>query len=125
VKPVPPGWDEARLFAYFSTFGEVDSVRISNSLPGNRSGTAHAFVRFKDTEGASAAIAGLHGTLIDGVIISIKLADSDMAPKIHSGLCASEWIYVRGLPGHLTREELVALFLQYGSVKSIKQYVII
>lgn len=121
VKPVPPGWDEARLYEAFGAFGDIDSVRISHPTPGSRAGVAHAFVRFRSTESAAAAITGLQGTAFDGIPVTIKLADSDMSPKVQSGLCASDWVYIRGLPAHLNKEDLVTMFLQYGQVKDLKQ----
>lgn len=121
IKPVPVGWDEGRLHQLFAAFGEVDSVRISPEVPGARPGSSHAFVRFQQTEAASAAIGGLQGTVLDGVPVVVKLADSDVTPRVHSGMCASEWCYCRGLPPHLGREDVVALFLTYGKVLDVKQ----
>ena len=121
VKPVPPGWDEARLYEFFSAFGRIDSVRISHPAPGSRAGVPHAFVRFKDTDGAAAALENLQGTSLDGVAVTIKLADSDMAPRIQSGLSASEWCYIRGLPAHLNKDDVLALFSPFGPVKDLKQ----
>ncbi len=121
LRPVPPGWDEPRLSQFFSSFGDVDSVRISHPTPGSRAGVAHAFIRFRDPDAAQAAINTLQGTLLDGLPIVVKLADADMAPRIQSGLCASEWCYARGLPAHLTREDVAAIFATYGQVKDLKQ----
>lgn len=121
LKPIPPGWDEARLSQFFSAFGDVDSVRVSFPAPGSRAGVAHAFVRFKENEAAQQAINTLQGTLLDGLPVVIKLADADMAPRIQSGLSASEWCYARGLPAHLNREDVAAIFTAYGSVKDLKQ----
>lgn len=120
VKPVPLGWDEGRLQQLFAAFGELDSVRVSAETLG-RPGSSHAFVRFKATESAAAAIAGLQGTVLDGHPVVVKLADSDVTPRVQSGLCASEWCYCRGLPPHLNREEVLALFTAYGTVVDLKQ----
>lgn len=122
LRPVPPnGWDETRLTQFFSSFGDVDSVRISHPTPGSRAGVAHAFIRFRDPDAAQAAINTLQGTLLDGLPIVVKLADADMAPRIQSGLCASEWCYARGLPAHLNREDVASIFATYGQVKDLKQ----
>ena len=120
VKPVPAGWDERRLHQLFVAFGDVDSVRISHEAPG-RPGSSHAFVRYKQTEAAGAAIAGLQGTVLDGQSVVVKLADSDVTPRAQSGMCASEWCYCRGLPPHMTREEVTAMFATYGAVIDLKQ----
>lgn len=63
----------------------------------------------------------LQGALLDGIPVMIKMADADMAPRIQSGLCASEWCYARGLPAHLNREDVMAIFTAYGPVKDLKQ----
>ena len=120
-RPVPPGWDEARLAQFFSAFGAIDSVRISHPAPGTRSGVAHAFIRFKEPESAQASLNALQGAVLDGVAVTVKLADADMAPKIQSGLCSSEWCYARGLPAHLTKDDIAAIFAAYGPMKEIKQ----
>lgn len=120
VKPVPPGWDEGRLHHLFQAFGDIDSVRISHTTNAGRNSIPHAFVRFKGIDSASAALNSLQGTILDGVAVSIKLADSDMAPRIQSGLCASEWCYVRGLPAHLTKDDVITMFSVYGAVKDLK-----
>jgi hypothetical protein len=120
LKPVPSGWDEARIHQLFAAFGDVDSVRISQEAAG-RPNSSHAFVRYRLTEAAAAAIAGLQGTVLDGPPVLIKLADSDVTPRVQSGLCASEWCYCRGLPPHLAREEVLGLFSAYGTVIDLKQ----
>lgn len=120
LKPVPPGWDEARLLQFFSAFGDIDSIRVGWPMPGSRAGVAHAFLRFKEPSAAMTAISSLQGTVLDGVPIILKLADADMAPRIQSGLCASEWCYARGLPAHLSRNDVLAIFSRYGQIKDLK-----
>ena len=93
LRPVPSEWDEGRVEAFFSTFGAIDSVRISYPTPGTRAGVASGFVRFRDNESAAKALQALQGTLLDGIPVVIKLADADVAPRIQSGQCMSEWWY--------------------------------
>jgi hypothetical protein len=120
VKPVPPGWDEDRLRALFAAYGEVDSVRISPE--GLRPGSSHAFIRFRDVDAAAAAIAGLRGAALDGAPVAVKLADADVAPRLESGLVASEWCYCRGLPPLAAREDVLALFAAHGAVLDVKHF---
>jgi len=120
VKPVPTGWDEIRLRAFFSIFGEIDSVRICWPTPASRASVAHAFVRFKSTSSAAAAITKANGLIIEDTSMIVKLADADMAPRIVSGLCPSEWCYARGLPSHYNREDVVIIFSKFGAIKDIK-----
>jgi len=57
---------------------------------------------------------------IEGHVVTVKLADGDMAPKIQSGLCESEWCYVRGLPPGFPNDQVVALFSPFGKIIDMK-----
>ena len=120
VKPVPHGFDEGMLLRHFSRYGAIDSVRISHGTPGGRPVVPHAFVRFSDIMGASVALRDPTASIIDGQVVTVKLADSDMAPKIQSGLCESEWCYVRGLPPGIASEEIIGLFAPFGKIIDMK-----
>ena len=120
----PAVWGEDDLRAVAGAFGEIDSVRICT---GGASGTStsappHAFVRFCDTEAASAAIQGLNGVTLEGCTepLVVKSADSDVLPRVQSGASPSDWCYVRNLPGHFSREAVVTLFGGFGLVLDVK-----
>lgn len=120
VKPVPPGCDEISLMKHFSKYGEISSIRICQGTPGSRPTVAHAFVRFCTTAAAAMALGDPAAGFIEGHVVTIKLADGDMAPKIQSGMCESEWCYVRGLPPGFPNDQVVALFSPFGKIIDMK-----
>lgn len=124
----PPSWGEDDLRAIAGTFGEIDSVRICSSggsgggIAAASSAPPHAFVRFCEIEAAAAAIQALNGATLEGAAepLVVKSADSDVLPRVQSGTSPSDWCYVRNLPGHFTREAVVALFSGFGLVLDVK-----
>ena len=119
IKPVHPAWDEESLRRAFQSFGEILSVKIESST--QEFGSAHAFVRFRTIQAAGAALRGLdQGIMLEGELIRGKLADSDIRPKLETGLMPSQWCYCRGLPADMAPGEAIALFSLHGTVQDYK-----
>jgi RNA recognition motif-containing protein len=82
----------------------------------------HAFVRFADTRGAERALRDPNCGMILGQRMVVKLADSDVAPKLKSGMSESEWIYCRGLPPNFPADDVLSMFSQFGRVLDMKYF---
>jgi len=85
--------------------------------------SAHAFVRFLDCQGAFMALKDQNrSTMVLGQRVTVKLADADMTPKLQSGQCESEWVYIRGLPPGYPADEVVNMFSQFGQIADMKYF---
>lgn len=121
-----PGEIEAKISGLFSSFGELDSVRLSTTqttATGTAAGpkTSHAFVRFREVASAAAAIEALNGFVFEGQTLMVKSADSDVVPRVQGGQVPSEWVYCRGIPAQYSLNDICSLFLCYGVIVDIKQ----
>ena len=128
VKPLPFGCDERVLREHFGAYGELTSVRVcaagsSASQSGAPVTTSHAFVRFTNIRSAYLALQDQpRSSMVLGQPVIVKLADSDMTPKLQSGQCESEWVYIRGLPPAFPDDEVVKIFSKFGSILDMKYF---
>lgn len=123
VKPLPYGCDEQFLREHFGVYGKICSVRVCATPTSSGPSVAHAFVRFLDCQGAYMALKDqIHASLIMGQRVTVKLADADMTPKLQSGRCESEWVYIRGLPPGYPADEVVNIFSQFGQIIDMKYF---
>ncbi|KNE68684.1 hypothetical protein AMAG_12853 [Allomyces macrogynus ATCC 38327] len=68
---------EPALRAKFAPFGEITEFRVLKTPQGKPRGIV--FATFADTDAAHAAIAALHGTMIDGRTLSVQVASPTRA----------------------------------------------
>lgn len=123
VKPLPFGCDERCLREHFSFYGKICSVRVCATPTGSGISAAHAFVRFLDCQGAYMALKDQNrSAVILGQRVTVKLADADMTPKLQSGQCESEWVYIRGLPPGYPADEVIHMFSQFGQIVDMKYF---
>jgi RNA recognition motif-containing protein len=123
VKPLPFGCDENLLREHFGYYGKLCSVRVCVTPSATGVQTAHAFVRFMDCQGAYMTLKDQNrSAVILGQRVTVKLADADMTPKLQSGQCESEWVYIRGLPPGYPADEVVNMFSQFGQIVDMKYF---
>lgn len=114
--------DAKALHDIFSGFGEVFSVKISQS--GDGASLGYGFVQFKDKENAEKAIAMGNGSMIQGSKISVaafvaKKHRSAEDSESFSKHCKN--LYVKGLPKQITEDaQLLDLFDGFGDIISAK-----
>lgn len=123
VKPLPFGCDDKFLREHFGFYGKICSVRVCATPTSTGPSAAHAFVRFMDCQGAYMALKDQNrSAVLLGQRVTVKLADADMTPKLQSGQCESEWVYIRGLPPGYPADEVVNIFSQFGQIVDMKYF---
>ncbi|WPT12036.1 ELAV-like protein 2 [Picochlorum sp. SENEW3] len=123
VKPLPPDCDEHILKQHFGVYGEICSVRVCSASSQGAGLHSHAFVRFINTHSAYLALNDQpRSSILMGQTMIVKLADADMAPKLHSGQSECEWVYIRGLPSGFPNDEIVKTFSNFGSILDMKYF---
>lgn len=114
--------DAKALHDIFSGFGEVQSVKISQSEEGTSLG--YGFVQFKEKGNAEKAIRMGNGSIIKGSKISVAafVARKDRAGEENA--CFSQHcknLYVKGLPKRIEEDsQLLDLFNGFGDILSVK-----
>ena len=124
VRGIPLHWTEEQMVELFSQFGELSSLRlVKHSV--RKTSLGYGFVRYHLAQDASAAINTLHGKMLDGQALQVKLADSDAGPPSTSsvsGLSPCDTLYVKHVPLSFSKRDLERLFAQYGKVVDVKEF---
>ncbi|GMH37279.1 hypothetical protein BSKO_05152 [Bryopsis sp. KO-2023] len=120
VKGFDPDLDAPSLHKAFSEFGEVLSVKISQSEDGQSLG--YGFVQFKETKSAAKAIELASGSILRGRVIKV----AHFVPKKERGEekepgAGFKNVYVKNLPLNVREDaDLRVLFEDFGEILSVK-----
>eukprot|EP01132_Coremiostelium_polycephalum_P006808 gene6808-8447_t len=102
----------------FSHFGEIDSCRVMIDLV-TRQSKGFGFVKFKDSASAQFAIQQMNGAKIEKKTLLVRYATVNSQNEDESTV-ASNNVYIKGLPLHMTQDQLVSLFSKYGTILESK-----
>jgi RNA recognition motif-containing protein len=124
VRGIPPHWTEEQMVALFQKFGQLSSLRlVKHSV--RKTSLGYGFVRYRVAPDACNAINALHGKIIEGHMLQVKLADSDAGPPLTSsvsGLTPCDTLYIKHVPTSFSKKHLEQLFGQYGEVIDVKEF---
>jgi len=124
VRGIPLHFTEDQLVGVFSQYGELSSLRlVKHSV--RKTSLGYGFVRYRNAQDAAAAIDALHGQMLDGQVLQVKLADSDAGPPSTSsvsGLTPCDTLYIKHIPLTFTKQHLELLFGQFGAVVDVKEF---
>ncbi|GBF91355.1 hypothetical protein Rsub_04095 [Raphidocelis subcapitata] len=118
----PPTARESDIRALFARFGGVEEATLFRERRGRSKGCG--FVKMATREAAVEAMQALHGLRMGGPVpapLAVCWADPDLqVKKRHVGGQSSDAeptsLFVSGLPGAATEEQVAALFSHYGRV---------
>lgn len=122
---LPQGVDEAKLIAYFGTFGTVSGAEVSiDKATGNNKG--YGFVTFSDLSGVQKAIEQFATHEIDGKWIEVRQFGDKSAkrsaynppPPKAGGPGCDKWktLFIGGLTKSTTNDQLWSHFQQFGEI---------
>ena len=124
VRGIPLHFTEDQLVGVFSQYGELSSLRlVKHSV--RKTSLGYGFVRYRNAQDAAAAIDALHGHMLDGQVLQVKLADSDAGPPSTSsvsGLTPCDTLYIKHVPLTFSKQHLEQLFGQFGAVVDVKEF---
>ena len=124
VRGIALHWSEEQLVDLFSQYGELSSLRlVKHSV--RKTSLGYGFVRYRRSQDATAAMNALHGRMMDGQVLQVKLADSDAGPPSTSsvsGLTPCDTLYIKHVPLSFTKQHLKQLFGECGTVLDVKEF---
>eukprot|EP01004_Peranema_trichophorum_P007139 NODE_592_length_2561_cov_26.201395_g507_i0.p1 GENE.NODE_592_length_2561_cov_26.201395_g507_i0~~NODE_592_length_2561_cov_26.201395_g507_i0.p1 ORF type:complete len:517 (-),score=74.48 NODE_592_length_2561_cov_26.201395_g507_i0:1009-2502(-) len=106
VSNLPENADEKWLRTHFSQFGSILSARVMIGEKGQSRG--YGFVQFVSPECAAASVNGIHGKVVDGRRLNVKMAHRDKDKGVANQ--PSTNLYVGNLPSHYRVSDIRALF---------------
>lgn len=113
VKYLPADVDDTRLRTLFSSFGTVVSAKVMVDVQ-NGTSLGYGFVRFSATEEAKIAIGAMSGKKVANKVLLCKLSNFAMYSD------PSTNIYIKPLLPFTTEDDLMELFVPFGTVKTVK-----
>lgn len=118
VTGLPIDFDEIRLRALFSVYGDIFSCKIMVDIDSGVS-LGFGFVRYVDPSNAQKAIDAMHGKKLNSSCpraMSVSLARNDGTVTVTE----SERVYVRNVPSYSTDNDVRRVFSEYGDVIECK-----
>eukprot|EP00759_Apiculatamorpha_spiralis_P044626 PhF_6_TR41576/c1_g1_i3/m.63004/K13208/ELAVL2_3_4; ELAV like protein 2/3/4 len=114
ITGLPSDFDEPRLRALFSVYGEITSCKIMLDV---NTGTSKGFgfVRYQSPADAAKAIESMNGKKLAAnstKVLSVSLAQHDGNPTVTE----CERIYIRNVPSYVEDRDVFEVFKEFGEI---------
>ncbi|KAG8066761.1 hypothetical protein GUJ93_ZPchr0004g39669 [Zizania palustris] len=119
---IPSSIDTNKLVQIFLPFGKITNARVMAD-PATFSGKGYGFIKFADSESAAEAIAALNGEVIEGEVLTVRVAGlypsaSSSAVHISPEINKSR-LYITNLPRSMAADKLVNIFMPFGQISRV------
>eukprot|EP01111_Echinosteliopsis_oligospora_P001245 TRINITY_DN1182_c0_g1_i2.p1 TRINITY_DN1182_c0_g1~~TRINITY_DN1182_c0_g1_i2.p1 ORF type:complete len:563 (-),score=136.65 TRINITY_DN1182_c0_g1_i2:135-1823(-) len=110
IHSLPLDITDEKLHQIFGAYGDIESARVMVDF-NTRASRGYGFVKFKNSDAATKAIAGMNGSEMNGKTLVVKQANDDA-----NGGTPSNNVYLKGLPITVTVEQLTEVFSHFGPI---------
>jgi polyadenylate-binding protein len=115
IRNLHPSIDTRALYDFFSAFGQIISCKLA--YDDNGKSQCRGYVQFDTRESATEAVAQINGKYVLGSLVHVDYyLSKEERQKLFNH---AQSLFVKGLPGDTTEQEMFDIFGVYGTVASV------